>query len=202
MMPVNRHSNISTPVNDLKPVNTSPSERVNTVNDLNPANISPSERVNAVDMSDTVKILPTNQANAINTSDLRIDSIMTNVSSGEILFIDGSPSKPLSNESLHLSSAFPSGPLDLQPGTSHLGSQPVYPPDASPSSTCTQGSDPLQQHRTSRPPRTAGVTGSDDAPHQRATSATEADDLHYESLHTDPAPAAPPRDDPPDGPGF
>ena len=43
--------------------------------------------------------------------------------------------------------------------------------------------------------------GSDGAPHRRATSsATEDDYLYHESLHTDSAPAAPPRDDLPDGP--
>ena len=98
------------------------------VNDLNSVNISPSERVNTVDMLDTVNILSTNQANATNTFDMGIDSIMTDVSSREALFTDGSPTKPLSDEPFHFSSAFPSSPLDLQLGTSQLGSQPIYPP--------------------------------------------------------------------------
>jgi hypothetical protein len=39
-----------------------------------------------------------------------------------------------------------------------------------------------------------------DAPHRKATSATEDDNLHDESPHADPALAAPHRDDLPDGP--
>ena len=103
---------------------------------------------------------------------------------------------------LTLSSTFPQSPLISPPGTTQLGSPPIHSPDTSPSSICTQGTDPLQQHRTSRPPCTAGATGSDGAAYRRATSATEDDYLYHESPHTDYAPAVPPRDDPPDGPGV
>ena len=39
-----------------------------------------------------------------------------------------------------------------------------------------------------------------DAPHRKAISATEDDNLHDEGTHADSAPATPLRDDPPDGP--
>jgi hypothetical protein len=155
-----------------------------------------------VDMLDTVIILSTRPANAINILDMEMDSITTDVNSREALFTDSPPDKPLSDESVPLSSTFPSSPLILQLGTSQLGSQPIHSPDASSSSARTHGTDQLQRYRSSKPPCTAGATGSDGAPHRRAISATEDDNLHHESLHTDFAPAAPPRDDLPDGPEF
>ena len=112
----------------------------------------------------------------------------------------GLPNKPSSGGSLSLSSTFPlcyttsSGTL--------LHDSRVDPSKTSDKSTYrAMDTDLPRRSRSLKPPLSAGAMGSEDAPHRRATSATEDDYLHHESPHFASASAAPPRGIPPDGPG-
>ena len=118
------------------------------------------------------------------------------------MYTNGFPNEPSTDDPLSIFHTFPSCPTTLPQGIESLD-QPLFnPSEASFSSASTQSTNLLRRYRSQKPPCISGATGSDGAPHRRAISATEDDNLDHESLHSDSAPAAPPRDDLPDGPEF
>ena len=146
--------------------------------------------------------LPTEPKITTNISDMKIeDSATTDDVKEGIVQLNGLPNEPSSNESLSLSCTFPlcftiSSPRTLLPDSR------ADPSEISCQSYRTSDTDLLRRSRSPKPPQLAGAIGSEGAPHRRATSATEDDTLHHESLHSASASAAPSRGDPPDGPGL
>ena len=140
-------------------------------------------------------ISPTEPINIANTSYMGIkNSITIDGISRDVLYINGFPNEPSSDESLSLFYTFPSCPATLPRGTASPD-QPLFNPSkASPSSASTQSTDLLRHYRPPKPPHLAGAMD-DDAPHRRGTPATEDGNLNSEGAHTDSASAAPPRDD-------
>ena len=127
--------------------------------------ISPTESIDIANTSDTAIIPPSAPINTIataNISDVEIkNSITIDGISRDVMYINGFPNEPSSDESLSLFYTFPSCPATLPQGTASLD-QPLFNPSkASPSSASTQSTDLLRHYRPPKPPHLVGAMDDD-----------------------------------------